>query len=392
MIRFIQRFIEQEFFAGCLLVFSAIMALIMVNSPFTSVYFTLLSLPLGFQVSHYSLVHPLIFWLNEGFMTLFFLLVGMEIKREILIGELKQFNKAILPIIAAIGGMCVPSLFFAFINWHDVINLQGWAIPSATDIAFALAVLSLFSKRIPFALKIFLMALAIMDDLGAILIIGFFYSHDLSWLSLLWAASCVLLLVGLNRTNVKIFTPYAVIGGLLWVCVLNSGIHPTLAGVIIALTYPLERGKEESGNASLDVEAALLPWVNYLILPLFAFFNAGLSLTGIGWDIMRNRISLGIIIGLLVGKQLGVFLSCWLALKMKWAKLPAHVHLGHIYGVSILCGIGFTMSLFIGGLAFQGLSATYMDSVRAGVLLGSLLSALLGGLFILAYSRYRTRS
>jgi NhaA family Na+:H+ antiporter len=383
MIRFVKRFIDQEYFGGLVLVFTAILALIVVNSPLQSLYLQFFSLKFGIHVGNYFLSKPLIMWINEGLMTIFFLLVGIEIKRELFEGELNTLNKAILPLIGAIGGMAIPSLIFAFINWHDPIGLRGWAIPSATDIAFALAVLSLFSKRIPMSLKIFLTALAIMDDLGAIIIIAVFYSNELSLLALMLAGICIIALFILNRANVVRFTPYAVIGFVMWVCVLKSGVHATLTGVVLAFAYPLRDHHNPEKALSHHIESILLPWVNYLVLPLFAFANAGIPLSTIQPGVFLKSVPLGTILGLFLGKQIGVFGSCWLAVKMKIANLPANTSWQHLYAVAILCGIGFTMSLFIGGLAYDGLSASYMEMVRLGVLAASLLSAIVGGLFII---------
>lgn len=383
MIPFVKRFIQQEYFGGVVLIFTAFLALVVVNSPLQTLYFQLLSLKIGVHIDHYFLSKSLLMWIDEGLMTIFFLLVGIEIKRELFEGELNSIHKAILPVIGAIGGMIVPSLIFAGINWHDSIALRGWAIPSATDIAFALAILTIFSKRIPLPIKIFLTALAIMDDLGAIVIIALFYSTELSWLALMLAAVCVVLLVILNRCHVTRFTPYAIIALVMWVCVLKSGVHATLTGVALAFAYPLRDRRNPDIALSHKIEHALLPWVNYVVLPVFAFANAGIPLSTIEPGILTKSIPLGTILGLFIGKQIGVFGSCWLAVKMKFARLPEAVSWKHLYAVSILCGIGFTMSLFIGGLAYDGYAAHYMEMVRFSVLVASFLSAVIGALFII---------
>jgi NhaA family Na+:H+ antiporter len=316
-------------------------------------------------------------------MAIFFLLVGIEIKRELVEGELNTVKKAALPFIAAVGGMLVPSLIFVALNWHNSIALRGWAIPSATDIAFALGVLAIFSSRIPFSLKVFLAALAILDDLGAIIIIAIFYTSDLSWISLALAGLCVLGLIGLNRKNITNFVPYAFIGFLLWICVLESGVHATLAGVILALTYPLRDTKNPKKALSHEVESNLMPWVTFGILPLFAFANAGVPLHNMQLTTILGMIPLGIIAGLFLGKQVGVFGACWLAIRFKIASLPKGATWCQIYAVAVLCGIGFTMSLFIGTLAYEQLGLHYAEVVRLGVLFGSLLSVILGSIVIL---------
>ncbi|NNM58642.1 MAG: Na+/H+ antiporter NhaA [Legionellales bacterium] len=384
MIRYIQRFIDQSYFGSLVLIALALLALITVNSPLESFYVHALSLKMGFHVGSYILSKPMLMWINDGLMTIFFLLVGIEIKRELLEGELNSFNKAILPIIAAFGGMLVPSLIFVAINWHQPVALRGWAIPSATDIAFALGVLCLLSKRIPASLKIFLTALAIIDDLGAIVIIALFYSNELSWVALALAACCVVILFLLNYLNVVRFGPYLLVGVIMWFCVLQSGVHATLTGVILAFAYPLRDRDNPQSMPSHHIELKLLPWVNYFILPLFAFANAGVPLNTVALSSFTESVPLGTILGLFIGKQVGVFTSCWIAVKLKWASLPLHATWRHLYVVAILAGIGFTMSLFIGTLAYDGLSVQYIEMVRLGVLVGSFLSAIVAS--IIAYT------
>ncbi|MBY0544920.1 MAG: Na+/H+ antiporter NhaA [Gammaproteobacteria bacterium] len=382
MTRYIKHFIDQTYFSGFILFFAAILALGMVNSPLQSFYIHFLSFKMGVHIGDISLTKPVLMWINEGLMTIFFLLVGLEIKRELFEGELNSFNKAILPVIGAIGGMLIPSLIFVALNFHDATALRGWAIPSATDIAFALGVLSLFSTRIPLSLKVFLTALAIIDDLGAILIIAVFYSNELSFIALALAGMGVIALVVLNRCHVTRFTPYLMIGIFMWVCVLHSGVHATLTGVIVALAYPLKDPKNPQRSPSHAIETALLPWANYLVLPLFAFANAGLPLNPAVLTSVVKSIPLGTILGLFIGKQLGVFGCCWIAIKMKWTHLPKDASWRQFYAVTVLAGIGFTMSLFIGTLAYDGLSAQYIEMVRLGVLVGSLFSAVLGSVLL----------
>lgn len=381
----IQRFIIQEYFGGIVLVFTALIALIIVNSPWQNLYILLLSQKISFHLGPYGLSKSFLMCVNEGLMSLFFLLVGLELKRELIEGELNTRSKAILPVIGAIGGMLIPSLIFAAFNRHDPLALRGWAIPSATDIAFALAVLSLFSKRIPLSVKIFLTALAILDDLGAIIIIAVFYSKTLSTIALSLAGLCCFTLVVFNRCNITRFLPYALVGFVLWLCVLKSGVHATLAGVVVALAYPLYDKQHTQRNLSHAVEAKLLPWVNYIILPIFAFANAGVPLNRLPSNFLIQTIPLGTILGLFIGKQIGVFGSCWLAVKLKLAALPESMQWKHLYAAALLCGVGFTMSLFIGSLAYEGLSQDYMEMVRASVLIGSTLSAIAGGFFIVTF-------
>jgi NhaA family Na+:H+ antiporter len=387
MIRFIQRFIQQEYTSGMILVGAAILAMIAVNSSFDTRYIHFLNTTISFHVGNVTLQKTILHWINDGLMAIFFLLVGIEIKRELVEGELNTVAKATLPVVAAIGGMIIPSVIFMLLNWRDPIAIHGWAIPSATDIAFALAVLAIFSSRIPFALKIFLTALAILDDLGAIIIIAVFYTSSLSWFSLSLGGLCIAALIMLNRRNVTSFIPYAFLGFILWLCVLQSGVHATLAGVILALTYPLRDTKNPKIALSHEVESTLMPWVNYVILPLFAFANAGVPLKGMQISTLSNTVPLGIILGLFLGKQLGVFGACWLAIRCKIATLPSEVTWRQMYAVAILCGIGFTMSLFIGTLAYEGHGLQYAEFVRIGVLIGSLLSVLLGSLFILLFCK-----
>ena len=378
--------LNSEARSGVVLMFAATLALVVANSPFAADYFRLLESYAG----PLSILH----WINDGLMALFFLLVGLEIKREFLDGQLSTWSRRILPGVAAAGGMIVPALIYVAINAGEPANLRGWAIPTATDIAFALGVLALLGPRVPVSLKVFLTALAIIDDLGAVTIIALIYTDHLSalWLSL--AVATIFILWVLNRARITRLLPYLLLGILLWVFVLKSGVHATLAGVALALTIPLRPspGRPDDEQSPLHrVEHALQPWVAYLVVPLFGFANAGVSLAGMGGEAAFAGIPLGIAAGLFVGKQIGVFGSAWAAIRLGWAELPSGASFTQLYGVSILCGIGFTMSLFVGLLAFPG-APHLQDGVKFGVLAGSLLSALFGTAVVLVYRLLRVRT
>lgn len=378
-IKTLREFIKLESASGIILLFFAILALVLNNSPFYHYYEMILDAPLAIQVGGFSLAKPVLMWINDGLMALFFLLVGLEIKREILEGELNSASKILLPGIAAMGGMLLPALFYVILNQHNPDYLQGWAIPTATDIAFALGLLALLGSRIPATLKVFLTALAILDDIGAILIIAIFYTADLSLLALGLAGICLALLFLLNRLGITSLVPYCVIGFILWVCVLKSGIHATLAGVVLALAIPIRDKKNQKNSPLGKLEHKLHPWIAYGVLPLFGFANAGINFKGSTLDMLIHPIPLGITCGLLFGKQLGIFGACWLAVKAKIAKLPDGTHWQQLYGIAALCGIGFTMSLFIGTLAFdETANSNYARLVRIGVFSGSILSGLTG--------------
>ena len=385
MIRYITNsfkwFFKLEAASGLLLFFAAIIALIVSNSNLSNLYFSTLDKYLFLGVNNFGLKLSVLHWINDALMAIFFFFVTLEIKREFLQGELSNIKQALLPIIAAVGGMVVPALFYIFINLGDAETLNGWAIPSATDIAFSLGVLSLLGKRVPISLKVFLTALAIIDDLGAIVIIALFYSGDLSikYLSLMLVAFLLLLVI--NKFNIKKFFPYLVIGIFLWDFTHNSGIHATIAGVLLAMTIP-HRKKEKDFSLLMKIEHAISPYVAFGIMPLFAFANAGVSLEGLSFSSLLNKVPLGILLGLFVGKQLGVFVFSYISIKMKIAQMPNNSNWFNFYGVGILTGIGFTMSLFVGNLAFVE-NMQYMDGVKIGVLTGSLLSTLTGYFLIL---------
>ncbi len=371
------RFFQLEAASGLLLIAAAVLALIINNSPLSYLYNGLLDVPVAVQVGALNIAKPLLLWINDGLMALFFLLIGLEVKREVVDGHLSKPSQVILPATAAVGGMVVPALIYWFINHDNPAAVAGWAIPTATDIAFALGVLALLGKRIPVSLKLFLMTLAIIDDLGAIIVIALFYSGTLSSVSLLLAAACLVVLVAMNRLGVVKLGPYMIVGLILWVCVLKSGVHATLAGVALALCIPLRTRNAES-SPLLALEHALHPWVAYAILPLFAFANAGVSLTGMTLDSFTHPVPMGITVGLLLGKTVGVFGLTWVAVKLRLAALPAGAGWGQILGVAILCGIGFTMSLFVGSLAFAPGSSEYAGMDRMGILTGSFFAAVIG--------------
>ena len=374
-------FFKLEAASGLVLLISAILALIISNSNLSSIYFETLNKYIFIGINNFGIKLSVLHWINDALMAIFFFFVTLEIKREFLQGELSNIKQALLPIIAAVGGMVIPALFYVVINFGDPETINGWAIPSATDIAFSLGVLSLLGKRVPLSLKVFLTALAIIDDLGAILIIAIFYSGDLNimYLSLMLFAFIILLVI--NKFNIKIFFPYLLIGLLLWDFTHNSGIHATIAGVLLAMTIP-HRKKEKDFSLLIKVEHAISPYVAFGIMPLFAFANAGVSLEGLSLSSLLDKVPLGIVLGLFVGKQLGVFIFSYVSIKLKIAQMPGNSSWYNFYGVGILTGIGFTMSLFVGNLAFIE-NTQYMDGVKIGVLTGSLLSTLAGYFLIL---------
>ncbi len=374
-------FFRLEAASGLVLLFAAIIALIVSNSQLSDYYFGTLNKYIFLGINNFGIKLSLIHWINDALMAIFFFFVTLEIKREFLQGELSNIKQALLPIIGAVGGMVVPALVYIYINLGDSETLNGWAIPSATDIAFSLGVLSLLGKRVPLSLKVFLTALAIIDDLGAILIIALFYSGDLSfkYLALMFVAFITLLI--LNKFNIKKFFPYLLVGLLLWDFTHNSGIHATIAGVLLAMTIP-HRKKEKDFSLLIKIEHAISPYVAFGIMPLFAFANAGVSLDGLSISSLFDKVPLGIVLGLFIGKQLGVFVFSFISIKLKIAQMPNNSNWFNFYGVGVLTGIGFTMSLFVGNLAFVE-NIQYMDGVKIGVLTGSLLSTLFGYFLIL---------
>ena len=378
-------FFKLEAASGLVLLFSAIIALVISNSELSDLYFNTLEKYLFIGINNFGIKLSVLHWINDALMAIFFFFVTLEIKREFLQGELSNIKQAMLPIIGAVGGMLVPALFYIFINFGNSETIVGWAIPSATDIAFSLGVLSLLGSRVPISLKVFLTALAIIDDLGAIVIIALFYSGDLSikYLSLMLIAFIILLI--LNKFNVKKFLPYLIVGLFLWEFTHQSGIHATIAGVLLACTIP-HRKKEKDFSLLIKLEHAISPYVAFGIMPLFAFANAGVSLEGLTFASLLNKVPLGILLGLFVGKQLGVFVFSYISIKLKFAQMPTNSNWINFYAVGVLTGIGFTMSLFVGNLAFVD-SMQYMDGVKIGVLSGSLLSTVFGYLLLLIFSK-----
>jgi len=378
-------FFQLEAASGLVLLIAAIIALIISNSNFSELYFNTLEQYLFIGINTFGLKLSVHHWINDLLMAIFFFFVTLEIKREFIQGELSNLKKALLPIIGAVGGMLIPALFYVAINFENTETLNGWAIPSATDIAFSLGILSLLGSRVPISLKIFLTALAIIDDLGAILIIAFFYSGDLSvsYLSLILISYIFLLI--LNKFGIKKFFPYLLIGSFMWFFTYKSGIHATIAGVLLASSIP-HRLKEKDFSLLIKIEHAISPYVAFMIMPIFAFANAGVSLEGLSLSSLLLPVPLGILLGLFIGKQLGVMIFCFIAVKVGVAQMPDNSNWLSLYGVSILTGIGFTMSLFVGNLAFVE-NIQYIDGVKIGVLTGSLMSTIFGYLILLMTSK-----
>ena len=389
MIQYISKpfkwFFKLEAASGLVLLFAAIIALLVSNSDLYSYYTDILNKKIGLGIGKFSINLSILHWINDVLMAIFFFLVSLEIKREFIQGELSNPKQALLPIIGAVGGMLVPALIYIAINYKDPVTLNGWAIPSATDIAFSLGVLSLLGKRVPVSLKVFLTALAIIDDLGAIVIIAFFYSGNIEIKYLILMLVSVIILIGLNKFKIKNFLPYLIVGIFLWDFTHQSGVHATIAGVVLALTIPHDI-KNNKESLLLKLEHSLSPYVAFGIMPIFAFANAGVSLDGLTFSTLLNPVPLGIVLGLFFGKQIGVFLLSYISVKLKIADKPTNSTWPAFYAVSILTGIGFTMSLFVGNLAFAN-DLQYMDGVKIGVLSGSLLSTVFGYLLLLISSK-----
>ncbi len=383
MVDAIRKFFELESAGGIVLMAAAALAIMAANSPLASLYDALLTLPFTIALGEAAISKPLLLWINDGLMAIFFLLVALELKRAILAGPLAG-EQVLLPIMAAIGGMAVPALIYAVINVGDAAALRGWAIPAATDIAFALGVMALLGNRVPLSLKILLTTIAVIDDLGAIIVIAIFYTSDLSLASLALAGAAIVALAFLNQRGVTRLAPYLIVGVLLWAFVLKSGVHATLAGVVVGLAIPLRAADARGESPLRHLEHMLHPWVAYGILPVFAFANAGLPLLGLALDQFVGTVPLGIILGLVAGKPIGVLAGAAVALALFRVRLPAETTPKMLIGMAVLTGIGFTMSLFIGSLAFD--SVAQSNAVRLGVLFGSLVSALIGSLVLLAAS------
>lgn len=383
--KLIRKFLQLEAVGGIILFCAALVAICFDNSRLAPIYENLLAFPLSIHVGSFSLSKHLLEWVNDGLMVIFFLMVGLEIKREMISGELNSKAKIFLPLAAALGGMLCPAFIFWIINNNNALAMRGWAIPTATDIAFSLGILSLLGSRVPISLKIFLTALAIFDDLGAIIIIAIFYTTNLSFISFAFAGIFLIILFLLNYFNIRALSPYLFVGFLLWLCVLNSGVHATLAGVALAFALPLKSNEQETSPAAYLMKL-LHPWIVFFILPVFAFFNAGVSFADVppGIHNIFSPVMLGIALGLLVGKLVGVFGTTFLTIKLKFAPMPAHSTWPQIFGIALVCGVGFTMSFFVGTLAYpEGLSSEPFQAwVRIGVILGSLASGLLGYLVL----------
>ncbi len=385
----ITKFFKLESAAGIVLMFAAVLALVCANTPLSTYYELLLNTPVEIRIGRLEIAKPLLLWINDGLMAMFFFLVGLELKRELVEGELANKRNIILPGIGAIGGMLIPALIYLWFNRNHPASLSGWAIPAATDIAFALGVLSLLGSRVPTSLKIFLTSLAIFDDIGAILIIAVFYTANISLYALLVVAICIPVLMIFNRRNVENKSLYMLVGMVMWVALLKSGVHATLAGVLVAMFIPI---RSVSGGPS-PLKSLEQDWhsvVAFFVLPVFAFANAGISLSGVGLTQLLHPVPLGIACGLFFGKQIGIFGLCWIAIKLGWTRLPEGMSWNSLYGTAALCGIGFTMSLFIGSLAFEETGVNIIFDERLGILLGSLVSGLMG-YWILYFSLGRSK-
>ncbi|SEA10802.1 Na+/H+ antiporter NhaA [Microbulbifer marinus] len=375
---FIRRFFQLEAAGGILLILAAALALLMANSPLERIYALLLQTPVEISVGDFSIDKPLLLWINDGLMAVFFFLIGLELKRELIEGELSERSQVILPGVGAIGGMMVPALIYVAFNWDDPEALKGWAIPAATDIAFALGVLSLLGSRVPRSAKVFLTSLAIFDDIGAILIIAFFYTDNISLFALSMAAGCVCVLTIMKVAGVEHRRAYFVVGLVMWASLLKSGVHATLAGVVLALFIPMYTRRDPEFSPLKKLEHELLPTVTFVILPLFAFANAGVDFGNMDKGYFLHGVPLGIALGLFVGNQIGIFSLCWLGVRLGLVKLPQDMSWLVLYGIAVLCGIGFTMSLFIGSLAFEETGVDRFFDERVGILFGSILSGVVG--------------
>ena len=379
---FLTNFLKLESAGGILLMATAVLAIIVANSPLESYYALLLDTPVEIRIGALEIAKPLLLWINDGLMAVFFFLVGLELKRELVEGELSDKRNIILPGAGAIGGMLIPALIYVYFNISDDAAISGWAIPAATDIAFALGILSLLGKRVPTSIKIFLTSLAIFDDIGAILVIAFFYTSKISLSALIVVAFCIPLLAFINRRNVESKAVYITIGLVMWVAMLKSGVHATLAGILVAMFIPVTSKKTPGYSPLKDLEHDLHSVVAFIVLPIFAFANAGINLSGVGAEQLLHSVPLGIAAGLFVGKQVGIFGFCWLAIQLKLSNLPKDMTWCSLYGTAALCGVGFTMSLFIGSLAFEETSINILFDERLGIIIGSLASGIVGYLIL----------
>ncbi len=378
----VRNFLRQESASGILLIIAAVLALIMINSPLSNIYNGLLQTAVEIRIGQFEIAKPLLLWINDGLMAVFFFTVGLELKREFIEGEMSDLSQVTLPAVGAVAGIAVPALIYTWFNMDDSVRLRGWAIPTATDIAFALGILALLGSRIPTSLKLFLMTLAILDDVGAIVIIALFYTSKLSVVALSVSVTILVILWIMNRRNITNTTIYLLLGLIMWASLLKSGVHATLAGVALAFMIPLRDAKKPDRSPLRELEHDLHPSVAFVFLPVFAFANAGVPLEDMSFSNLLEPVPLGIILGLFIGKQLGIFGACWLVIKLGFARLPAGANWTQLYGVALLCGIGFTMSLFISSLAFEYIGIEYIKPVRLGILVASFLSAVAGYLLL----------
>jgi len=379
---FIHRFLKLETSGGIILMFAAVVALVLANTSLESIYALLIDTPVEIRIGALEIAKPFLLWINDGLMAVFFFLVGLELKRELIEGELSDKRNIILPGVGAIGGMLVPALIYTYFNAGDVTAMKGWAVPAATDIAFALGILSLLGSRVPTSIKIFLTSLAIFDDIGAIVIIALFYTEKISITALIIVACCILLLAYLNKRNNESKSLFVLVGIVMWVAMLKSGVHATLTGVILAMFIPMKSKVQTDYSPLKSMEHDLHVPVAYIILPIFAFANAGIRVVGLGMDEVFHSVPLGIALGLIVGKQVGIFGLCWLAIKLKFTSLSDGMSWSSLYGAAALCGVGFTMSLFIGSLAFEESGVNLLFDERLGIILGSLVSGIIGYLVL----------
>lgn len=386
----VDEFLNLEAAGGIILIIAALTALILANTPLSVYYDLLLSTPVAVQVGTLEIAKPLLLWINDGLMAIFFFLVGLELKRELVEGELSELENILMPAIGAVGGILVPGLIYSWANWGNDVAMQGWAIPTATDIAFALGILSLLGSRIPTSVKIFLTSLAIFDDIAAIVIIAIFYTDNISTLALYFVIMCLPILLYLNLRGTDTKFPFILIGTLMWIAMLKSGIHATLTGVIVALFIPLRCAEGSKDSMLKSLEHDLHGTVAFFVLPLFAFANAGISLSNVGTEQLLHPVPMGIALGLFLGKQLGIFSLCWVAIRLGITKLPENMTYGSLYGTAALCGIGFTMSLFIGSLAFEATGVNSVFDERLGIIIGSIVSGIVG--YIVLRACYSTQS
>ena len=379
---FFSEFLRLESASGIILMFAAVLAVIFANTAFQPYYALLLETPVEIRIGALHIAKPLLLWINDGLMAIFFFHVGLELKRELMEGELSDKKNIILPGMGAIGGMAIPALIYIYFNLNDPAAIKGWAIPAATDIAFALGILSLLGSRVPISIKIFLTSLAIFDDIGAIIIIALFYTANISVTALIVVGCCIPILAFLNFRHAETKSFYIVIGAVMWVAMLKSGVHATLSGVILAMFIPMTSKKDADYSPLKSIEHDLHSLVAFFVLPTFAFANAGINFSGVGAEELLHSVPLGIALGLFFGKQIGVFGFCWLTIKLKLTQLPPSMSWGYLYGTAALCGVGFTMSLFIGSLAFEETSVNLLFNERLGIILGSLASGIVGYLVL----------